>query len=133
MSNTAGLQLFFVTSQQGLNVASYLAGLKWFAFQHCLKVGTAESDRWLLGMIAAPSALICVLAIAVTSFCLPRSKAGNGVLSFLLTLSTLKQQSALPSGLSWFAAMPKLVRLHDQESILNWLLGYDVVAFQLPA
>lgn len=127
-SNTAGLQLFttfyfLVTSQQGLNVASYLAGLKWFAFQHCPKVGTAERDRWLLGRIAAPSALICVLAIAVTSFCLPRSKTGNGVLSFLLTLSTLKQQSA----------MHKLVRLHDQESILNWLLGYDAVAFQLPA
>lgn len=128
MSNTAALQLFttlyfLVTSQQGLNVASYLAGLKWFAFQRCLNVGTAERDRWLLGMIAAPSALICVLAMAVASFCLPRSKAGNGVLSFLLTLSTLKQQSA----------MPKLVRLHDQESILNWLLGYDAVAFQLPA
>lgn len=131
-SNTDSLHLFSVTSQRGLNVASCLAWLTWCPFKDCLKVGTAKSDGWLLGVIAAPSALMHISAMAATSFCLPTSKAGNGVPSSLMTLSTLRQQSALPSGLWWPVAMPKLVRLHDQKGILNWLSGYDAVAFQLP-
>lgn len=48
------LQLFLVTSQQGLNVASCLAWLNWSTFKPHPKFGTAESDGWLLGVVALP-------------------------------------------------------------------------------
>ena len=102
-----------------------LAWLKWHTFKHCPKAGTAESDGWLLGMIATPSAPIPISAMAVTSSCLSTRKAGNGVLSILLTLTALKGKAdcCLPSGLRWLAMMPKLVRLHDPREYIKLTIG----------
>lgn len=69
-----GLQLFLVTSQQGLNVASYSALLNWSMFKPHPKLGRAESDGWLLGVVSSPSAPMHVLVMVATSFCISIKK-----------------------------------------------------------